>query len=398
MLTILFCLIVELPPQGDVAALEISEDKLLHGVRNTSEKEEQAMGVARGHKQSDKKRRKYHVKRSSQANGGLVKCDELSCSVSVRSQQTPSGTQKLQWVFKLYDMESAKSLDDHEVPTLMKSVCDMLSAQIARSRTPPAYKRFKVRLNIMQQQSRSKAVMSSQSRFVLRDVRRSSAVLCSSSHGDGCTSCATYGASDEQSTQLPERRPADIGNTEKEFQEDKLLKHVRVRQHSQPEQTRSSEPSTEQAVPLAAVSRPLQKSSKKAFDHEQQRDYPLSTEKKTSSRRHRRRSSLPSDMTANPSANNMVSKKTDQSGHLPPPPVKLRHQRRGGSKRHSYHGAVTFQNLRHKHSELEHGHMFDNIETVTRQEVIPCGNGTSSIVHHHHHEHHHHHYHVYHQL
>jgi hypothetical protein len=387
---------VELPPQRDVDTSEISANKLLCGVRDISETEEHAMDATRKQKQSDKKRRKYHMKKASHSNEGLVKCDELSCRVSVRSHPTPSGNQKLRWVFKLYNMESARSLDDHEVPTLMKNVCDMLSSQINKSKTPPTHKRFKVRLNIMEQQSRSQTVTSRQTRFILRDVRKSTAILCGESHGDGCTSCATYGTSDEQSTQVSDRRYAYMGHMVEDCEDDKFVKHVKVRHRRHREQAHSSELDVEQTVPLETVSRPLPKSSKKT-DSEEQRDCPLQLiEKKTSSsRQHRRRSSLPSDPTANPSAHKMASKKTDQPG---PVSVKLRHQRRGGSKRHSYHGAGTFQNFRHKHSESEHGNVFDNVETVSRQEVVPSGNGTSAVVHHHHHEHHHHHYHVYHHL
>lgn len=370
----------------------ISGDELIEGLRSASNKEEQAVGVVKEDKRVEKRRKKEgFMKGPTHANKGLVKCEELSCTVSVRSEKTPSGTHKLQWVFKLYDMEATRSLDEHEVPTLMRSVCDMLSAQVARSRTPPVYKRFNVRLNIMQQQqSASTAVMSSHSRFVLREVRRRAAPLaCSSrSHGDGCTSCATYAASDERGTQSSE-------HTENGQDDDRLGKQVRMRHHGQLGHTHTSELCPKRTTPQTAGARPRQKSSKRpSVTRNQQQDNPQSGGKK-SSRRHHRLSSLYSDLVVQ-SHDNAVAQEMVQPTPRPLP-VKLRHKRHGGSKRHSYHGDVTVQNLSHKDSGVEQ--QYYSMQPVTGQDVVLHENGASSVVHHHHHhEHHHHHYHVYHEV
>ncbi|XP_062501928.1 protein naked cuticle homolog 2-like [Corticium candelabrum] len=362
-------------------------------LQSPSKNEEQAGSMAvRGNQIEKRRKKESHKKRLSHSGRGLVKCEELSCSVSVRSKQIPSGGHKLQWVFKLYDMESSRSLDEREVPTLMKSVCDMLSAQVERSRVPPAHKRFKVRLNIMQHQSRLKPVRSSNSRFVLRKMRKSETVTCHS-HGDECTSCATYAASDEQSLCLTERRLRQVENKESELRDDDLRKQISVRQRRRIGHGNGSSSNPE------LRSRCHQKSSRRrSLNGDQSRDNSQSASKKTGNKHDRRRSSLPSNSLPGVSTDEVVVQTTKKQFPLASP-VKLRHQGRGGSKRHSCHAAFIAENICHRKSEVMSEKLYEKVQTVTKQEVVPSSDSSESVVHHHHHhEHHHHHYHVYHQL
>eukprot|EP00118_Oscarella_pearsei_P012999 m.99445 g.99445 ORF g.99445 m.99445 type:complete len:416 (+) comp37067_c0_seq19:2727-3974(+) len=293
--------------------------------------------------------------------------NEVSCRVSMKSQRSPDDEHKLQWRFKLYDVQGVQSMSEMEAASLMRSVCKMVVTQVSQGQRVPRHKRFTVKLNVTPSQQNGERNGPGVSRLSMMTKPDHQRLLSTPAHSEGCTTCATCSAGDRAAAKERREVKKSVMPVGSGLEPDGVVL-LRRRRHPM---------GSDHCRRHSAASPEIKKSG-------------LGTE---AQKRRNRHSCVPSTAVADVRREKEVERGDKAIGNK---------SRRHAHKRYSHQedspAGVDFRKQEHHPRHRRHDHTVDTVQVSTVSSDWEKSSSSSGMVHHHHHEHHHHHYHVYHHM